>query len=92
MPPIIKLSVVWETRLQVQFLKRSVCEFVCVLVCVSLGLYLVQPLLPAVLPFDHELDAVGERGQDAGGGRLESDGLPLEVNAVDPLGAGGRKH
>ena len=61
-------------------------------VCACVCVHLVQPLLPAVLSFDHQLDAVGERGEDAGGGRLERDGLSLEVNTVDPFRAGGREH
>lgn len=53
------------------------------------ALYLVQSLLPAVLPFDHQVNAVGQGGQDACSGGLEGDGLPLEVYAVDTFGAGG---
>ena len=64
--------------------RRCACLWECV--------YLVQPLLPAVLSFDHELDTVRERGEDAGGGRLERDGFTLEVNTIDPFRAGGRKH
>ena len=65
-------------------MRRCACLWECV--------YLVQPLLPAVLSFDHELDTVRERGEDAGGGRLERDGFTLEVNTIDPFRAGGRKH
>lgn len=54
--------------------------------------YLVQPLLPAVLSFDHQLDAVGQIGEDAGCGGFKGDGLPLEVDAVHGFGTCRRKH
>lgn len=54
--------------------------------------HLVQPLLPAVLTFDHQLDAVGQRGEDARRGGFEGDCLPLEVDAVHGFGTRRRKH
>lgn len=44
--------------------------------------HLIQPPLPALLPFDHQLDAVGQRGEDPRRGGFEGDGLALEINAV----------
>lgn len=52
--------------------------------------HLVQSLLPAVFSLHHELDAVGQRGQDPGRGGFECDGFPFEVYAVDVLR--GREH
>lgn len=54
--------------------------------------HLVQPLLPAVLSFDHQLDAVGQGGEDARRGGFKGDGLPLEVDAVHGFGTSRRKH
>lgn len=46
--------------------------------------YLVQSLLPAVLSFHHQLDAVGQGRQDACCGGFESNGFTLKV---DPISA-----
>ena len=55
-------------------------------------IYLVQSLLPAVLSFHHEFDAVGQGGEDACCGGLEGDGLTLEIYPVHTLGTGRGKH
>lgn len=54
--------------------------------------YLVQSLLPAVLPFDHQIDAVGQGGENARCGGLKGDGLALKVYAVHTFGTGRGKH
>ena len=54
--------------------------------------YLVESLLPAVLPLDHELDAVGQGGQDTSRGGFECDGFAFEVYAIHPLGTHRLEH
>lgn len=54
--------------------------------------YPVQPLLPAVFTFDHQLDAVGQSGEDARRGGLEGDGFPLEVYPIGAFGISRGKH
>lgn len=44
--------------------------------------HLIQSPLPALLPLHHQLDAVGQGGQDPRCGGFESDGLSLEINPV----------
>lgn len=54
--------------------------------------HLVHSLLPAVFSLHHELDAVGQRGEDPGCGGFERDGLAFEVDAVDSLRIQGLEH
>lgn len=56
------------------------------------SLHLVQSFLPAVLSLHHEIDAVGQSGQDSSCGGLECDGLALKVYAIDSLGTQGLEH
>lgn len=66
-------------------LKGSECEN-------RLRRYLIHSLLPAVLPLHHEVDAVGQSGQDPSGGGLECDRLPFKINPIDSFGAQRLKH
>ena len=54
--------------------------------------YLVQSFLPVVLSLHHELDAVGQCGQDPGRRGLKRDGLALKVDPIDPSEAHARRH
>lgn len=48
---------------------------------------LVQSLLPAVLSLHHQVDAVGQGGQDPSCGGLERDGFAFKIYPIDVLRA-----
>lgn len=65
--------------------------FILITVC-SERPYLVQSLLPAVLSFDHQLDAVRQGRENSCCGGLEGDGLTLKVYPVHTFWTGRGKH
>lgn len=54
--------------------------------------YLVKSLLPAVLSLHHQVDAVGQGGQDPSCGGLKRDRLALKVYSIDALRAQRSEH
>lgn len=59
---------------------------------IPLYFYLVKSLLPAVLPFYHQFNAVGQSRENPCCGGLEGDGFTLKVDPVHTFGTGRGKH